>query len=186
MEELARTFNLGLGLLLVVAPSHAEEVLSLVPGARRVGAVRREAPLKPRVELEHLAEVLARGRASLSLPEYLLAPRRRVGVLISGSGTNLQALLEHCLKGGSRAEVVLVLSNVGGVEGLRRAARAGVPAKVLPHREYPSREAFDQALNKALEDAGGWPEGLFNSCSWFWVVTRCCKHIHRRCFYNIM
>jgi phosphoribosylglycinamide formyltransferase-1 len=70
-----------------------------------------------------------------------------VGVLVSGSGTNLQAILDagqRCELGG--AHVVVVVSNVAGVHALERARTAGVALEVLPHREFVSREAFDAAL----------------------------------------
>ncbi|GAB2804108.1 phosphoribosylglycinamide formyltransferase [Halomonas shantousis] len=77
--------------------------------------------------------------------------KRRVVVLISGNGSNLQALLdaqEHDELGG---EIVAVVSNKADAYGLVRAKEAGVPAVVLPHQEYDSREAFDGALIKVIE-----------------------------------
>lgn len=75
----------------------------------------------------------------------------RLVILISGSGSNLQALLdaaEHDELGG---EIAAVVSNRGDAYGLVRAREAGIPAVVLPHREYESREAFDAALVKVLD-----------------------------------
>jgi phosphoribosylglycinamide formyltransferase 1 len=76
-----------------------------------------------------------------------------VGVLVSGSGTNLQAILDAQGRdqlGGAR--VVVVISNVPGVTALGRAEAAGVPQLVLPHKQFPSREAFDTALVAALHE----------------------------------
>lgn len=56
--------------------------------------------------------------------------RRKVGVLISGSGTNLQALIEHCNRSSSSAQIVLVISNKPDAEGLQKASKAGIPTKV--------------------------------------------------------
>lgn len=83
------------------------------------------------------------------------APKKRVGVLISGSGTNLQALIDHANNPniGSMAEIALVISNKAGVEGLRRAENAGIPTLVVSHKEYPTREAFDRVMTQALEKA---------------------------------
>ncbi len=70
-----------------------------------------------------------------------------VAVLVSGSGTNLQAILDAGRRdelGGAR--VVVVVSNVAGVRALERAAAAGVPTEVLPHKQFASRQAFDEAL----------------------------------------
>ncbi|GBM00485.1 hypothetical protein AVEN_75370-1, partial [Araneus ventricosus] len=60
-----------------------------------------------------------------------LKKKKKVGVLISGSGTNLQALIDYTQDPNncSSAEIVLVLSNVAGVEGLNRASRAGIPTR---------------------------------------------------------
>ncbi|MDF2097173.1 phosphoribosylglycinamide formyltransferase [Aquibaculum arenosum] len=80
--------------------------------------------------------------------------RLRVGVLVSGRGSNLQALLDAAADPAFPAEIVLVLSNIAGVQALQRAAAAGVPGETISHRAYPSREAFERALTETLEAAG--------------------------------
>ncbi len=80
--------------------------------------------------------------------------RVKTGVLISGRGSNLQALIDACRAPGFPAEICLVLSNRGDAGGLARAARAGIATKVIPHRDYASRGAFEAALSAALETAG--------------------------------
>ncbi len=82
------------------------------------------------------------------------ARRKKVGVLISGRGSNLQALLDACADPAYPAEIVLVISNEPGAQGLARATRAGVPAQTIAHRDYASRADFDAALTAALEAAG--------------------------------
>jgi phosphoribosylglycinamide formyltransferase-1 len=78
-----------------------------------------------------------------------------VGVLVSGSGTNLQAILDAERAGTlAPARVVVVVSNVAGVRALERAAAAGKPAVVLPHKQYASRQAFDEALVATLRSYG--------------------------------
>ncbi|AXQ28620.1 phosphoribosylglycinamide formyltransferase [Solimonas sp. K1W22B-7] len=76
---------------------------------------------------------------------------KRVVVLISGGGRNLQALLDAGADGRLDAQIVAVISNRDGVQGLERARRAGVAALALPHVDFPSREAFDAALAEAIE-----------------------------------
>ena len=76
------------------------------------------------------------------------------GVLISGSGTNLQAILDRIADGSLDCRVALALSNRAGARGLARAAAAGVPTRVIPHRDFASRETFDAALVEALQAAG--------------------------------
>ncbi|MDD9990842.1 MAG: phosphoribosylglycinamide formyltransferase [Rhodospirillales bacterium] len=80
--------------------------------------------------------------------------RLRVGVLISGSGTNLQALIDDCARADAESEIVLVLSNRADAFGLARAQRAGLPQRAIDHEGYDSREAFEQALTEALEASG--------------------------------
>jgi len=69
-----------------------------------------------------------------------------LGILISGRGTNLQAILDAVGRGQIAARLGVVLSNVAEAPGLERARRAGVPTAVLSHRQYESREAFDRAM----------------------------------------
>ena len=78
----------------------------------------------------------------------------KVAVLISGRGSNLQALLDACAVPGFPARIVLVISNLPGAAGLQRAEAAGVPAAVVDHRAFAGREAFEAALNQALDAAG--------------------------------
>lgn len=80
--------------------------------------------------------------------------RVRVGVLVSGRGSNLQALLDACAAPDFPAEIALVISNVAGAYALERAAKAGVATAVIEHKPFPSREAFDAALDAALRAAG--------------------------------
>ncbi len=76
----------------------------------------------------------------------------RVVVLVSGSGTLLQSLLDATAEDGYPARVVAVGSDRPGVEGLARAERAGVPAFTLRVRDHADRAAWDLALAKAVAD----------------------------------
>ena len=75
-----------------------------------------------------------------------------IAVLVSGTGTNLQALLDTVH--GHEANVVAVASNVGNVPALARATARDVPTAVFPRAEYPDREARDLALADWLEAQG--------------------------------
>ncbi len=77
----------------------------------------------------------------------------RLGVLVSGSGSNLQAILDAIAAGTLNARVSVVISNRANVQALERARAAGVPALTIPHRDFASREAFDHALVAALREA---------------------------------
>jgi phosphoribosylglycinamide formyltransferase-1 len=75
---------------------------------------------------------------------------RRVGILISGRGSNMKALIEAAAKPGYPARIVTVLSNRADAAGLAVAKAAGIETLVLPHQNYPDRAAFDAALDDAL------------------------------------
>lgn len=70
----------------------------------------------------------------------------RLVVLVSGGGTNLQALLDACADPAYGAEVVAVGADRDGIEGLRRAEAAGVPTFVLRVPDFPDRDAWDRAM----------------------------------------
>jgi phosphoribosylglycinamide formyltransferase-1 len=80
--------------------------------------------------------------------------RLRVGVLISGRGSNLQALIEAARDPAYPAELVTVVSNVPGAAGLDRAVAAGIPAEVVDHKDFAGRAPFEAALTAVLERAG--------------------------------
>ena len=75
---------------------------------------------------------------------------RRFAVLISGSGSNLQAIIDAVTAGAIDGELALVLSNNADAYGLERARQAGIPAEVLSHRDFQTREAFDDAMATML------------------------------------
>lgn len=80
-------------------------------------------------------------------------PKTRVAVLISGHGSNLQALIDASGAPDYPAEIALVISNKPDAFGLTRATQAGIATRVLAHTDFPSREAFDAALHEALVEA---------------------------------
>ena len=74
-------------------------------------------------------------------------------VVISGSGTNLQAIIDACNQGAVQARICSVISNVPDVYGLERAEKAGIETLTLDHKAHASREAYDQALAAAIDKA---------------------------------
>ena len=78
----------------------------------------------------------------------------KVAVLISGRGSNLEALIKACAAEGFPAEIRLVLSNRADAAGLKHARRAGIAVGVIAHRDFARREEFDAALDAALLGAG--------------------------------
>ena len=81
----------------------------------------------------------------------LVRINRRLGVLISGRGSNLQALVEAIREGRLDAEIAIVISNREDAAGLERARAAGIEAIVLSHRGWPSRDEYDRALARELK-----------------------------------
>lgn len=75
---------------------------------------------------------------------------RQLGVLISGRGSNLQAIIDATAAGTLDARIALVISNKATAYGLTRARDAGIETLVLSHKAFPSREAFDLAMVEAL------------------------------------
>ncbi|MDP4535820.1 phosphoribosylglycinamide formyltransferase [Alkalimonas collagenimarina] len=76
---------------------------------------------------------------------------KSIVVLISGNGSNLQAILDACASGFIDGEVCAVISNKANVLGLDRAKEAGSIAHCLPHQDYPTRHSYDQALQQLID-----------------------------------
>jgi phosphoribosylglycinamide formyltransferase-1 len=79
--------------------------------------------------------------------------RRRVAVLISGGGSNLQALIDHGSAPEASYEIVLTLSNEPDAFGLERARSAGIPTRSVCHRDFADRAAFELGLSRCLDAA---------------------------------
>lgn len=76
---------------------------------------------------------------------------KRIGVLVSGGGSNLQAIIDSIADRRIEAEIAVVISNKPGVFALERAARHGIPAIVIDHREYSSVLEYTKAIVNSLE-----------------------------------
>lgn len=76
----------------------------------------------------------------------------RAAVLISGSGSNLQSFIDKIGNRELDLEIAVVVSNRGDAFGLQRATEAGIPTQVIEHTDYTSRETFDQAIAKVLNN----------------------------------
>jgi len=98
-----------------------------------------------------------------------------IAVLVSGSGSNLQSIIDRIESGALDAEVRLVISNKAGAFGIERAKKHKIPYKVLLHTDFRSREAFDQAMVDAITAAGVTPgpkgNGLVVMAGFMRIVT---------------
>jgi phosphoribosylglycinamide formyltransferase-1 len=78
----------------------------------------------------------------------------KVGVLISGRGSNMAALIEAARDPSYPAEIACVVSNVAAAAGIETARTARIATAVIPHKDYPDRESFDRAVSAELEKHG--------------------------------
>jgi len=83
-----------------------------------------------------------------------MAELLRLGVLISGSGSNLQSIIDHIEKGTLPARINIVVSNTPQAFGLTRARKHGIPCAVLNHQDFAGREDFDREMIRMLREAG--------------------------------
>lgn len=77
-------------------------------------------------------------------------PGRRTAVLLSGRGSNLQALIDAIADGRLNAEIAVVIANKADAYGLERASAAGIPTLTISHRDYATRDAFEEVLVREL------------------------------------
>ena len=89
-------------------------------------------------------------------------------VLISGSGSNLQAIIDACANGQINAEIKAVISNKADAFGLKRAQRANIPTHVLDHSLFGNRQSFDRALKKLID---GYQPGLLVLAGFMRILT---------------
>lgn len=92
----------------------------------------------------------------------------RVAVLVSGSGTNLQSLIDQVHEGGDPARIVLVVSSKDDAPALQRAAAAGIPTQVVRQSDYPTRAERDHAL---VEVVGRAQPELIVLAGWMSILT---------------
>jgi len=78
----------------------------------------------------------------------------KLGILISGRGSNLQAIIDAIAAGDLAASIAVVISNRADAAGLARAEQAGIPTLVMPHKAHPDRASYDRALAAELKSRG--------------------------------
>ncbi|CAG9786529.1 unnamed protein product [Diatraea saccharalis] len=148
-DEMLRTFNCGIGMVLIVSPEHQAEVMNTTRayGAMVIGSIQARPPGGARVVVDNFSSALDFTRR---MP---LLPRKKVAVLASGNGSNFQALVDTCRDPAQCmcAEVTLCVANKPHAYALTRAAHAQIPTLVFNHKDYASREEFDRAVSAALE-----------------------------------
>uniref|UniRef100_A0A8C3VU25 Trifunctional purine biosynthetic protein adenosine-3 n=1 Tax=Catagonus wagneri TaxID=51154 RepID=A0A8C3VU25_9CETA len=160
-EEMARTFNCGIGAVLVVSKDLTEQILQDIEQHKEeawvIGKVVACPEGSPRVKVKHLIKSMQINGSVLEngtlKNDFSVQPKKaRVAVLISGTGSNLQALIDSTRAPSSSAHIVVVISNKAAVAGLDKAERAGIPTRVINHKLYKDRVAFDMAVDQVLEE----------------------------------
>ncbi|KAM8975640.1 trifunctional purine biosynthetic protein adenosine-3 isoform 2-T2 [Pelodytes ibericus] len=163
-EEMIRTFNCGIGAVLIVENELVEGILETVLKSEEawlIGTVSAGDDQGLTVEVKNLMEALHRTdsrpqpfplQINTALRSYIPPGNKKVAVLISGSGTNLEALIKSSRAPASSAYIMFVISNKAGVQGLKRANAAKIPTMVIDHKKYSSREEFDNAIDAFLQD----------------------------------
>jgi len=91
-----------------------------------------------------------------------------IAVLVSGRGSNLQAIIDACARKDFPARVACVISNRPDAYGLERAKKAGIPTEVVDHKDYDGREAFEDALDGAIR---GFNVGLVCLAGFMRILT---------------
>nr|XP_050846212.1 trifunctional purine biosynthetic protein adenosine-3 [Vespula vulgaris]XP_050846213.1 trifunctional purine biosynthetic protein adenosine-3 [Vespula vulgaris]XP_050846215.1 trifunctional purine biosynthetic protein adenosine-3 [Vespula vulgaris] len=159
-QEMLRTFNCGIGAVLICSEKDKDKVLQMLKEESPIviGAVNSRYNDQLNVEVQNFDRSIETEMRKYvpHIVSKLAAPLKRVGVLISGSGTNLQSLINATRDPTQHigAEIVLVISNKPDVEGLKRAERAGIKTVIIRHNQYVNREAFDSAMTVELDAAG--------------------------------
>ncbi|MBW03754.1 Trifunctional purine biosynthetic protein adenosine-3, partial [Eschrichtius robustus] len=160
-EEMARTFNCGIGAALVVSKDLTQQILQDIQQHKEeawvIGRVVACPEGSPRVKVKHLIETMQINGSVLEYGtlknHFSVQPKKaRVAVLISGTGSNLQALIDSTREPSSSAHIVVVISNKAAVTGLDKAERAGIPTRVINHKLYKNRVAFDTTVDQVLEE----------------------------------
>ncbi|KAJ1360550.1 hypothetical protein KIN20_019551 [Parelaphostrongylus tenuis] len=143
-----RTFNCGIGMVILVDASKANAVLQrLINGGetpvRIGGVVKRQG--NSFISFTNI-------EAAFSPARFAPVPKSKikVGILISGTGSNMAKLIESSQKPGSHCEVVVVISNKAGVKGLEVANKMGIETIVIPHTKI--REEGDSKITEALRE----------------------------------
>uniref|UniRef100_T1JDR4 Trifunctional purine biosynthetic protein adenosine-3 n=1 Tax=Strigamia maritima TaxID=126957 RepID=T1JDR4_STRMM len=159
--EMLKTFNCGIGMALVVRKEDSCEVMRrlhlLKEQAWIIGHIVTRATgneCREKVVIQNAKTALLKSvmcsDISQSYITKISSHKRRVAILISGTGTNLQALIDSTNNPFSSSKIVLVISNIPGVKGLERAQKYNIPTQVISHKDYKTRLAFDMAVNEVL------------------------------------
>ena len=141
--EMLRTFNCGIGMVAAVEADRLQDVIAQLNAAGETVVQIGRLSAQSGDEQDPLRRET----------RAVTAPRKRVAILISGRGSNMQALVAAARTSDYPAEIVAVISNRPDAPGLAWAREQGIPTHAVDHKAYPSREAFEADLQAALDTA---------------------------------
>ncbi|XP_054160680.1 trifunctional purine biosynthetic protein adenosine-3-like [Oppia nitens] len=155
-REMLTTFNCGLGMILIVSKSDAQSVVDTIESTgERAHIVGHVVPRGSDPVVVNNFPALPPLTATTTTTVGRVVARKRVAVLLSGSGTNFQAIVDYVGQNSSTTaiDIALVIGHsTKSQEGLDRAVRAGIPTKRLLVKSGETREEFDQRIQTLLEE----------------------------------
>uniref|UniRef100_A0A914X1W8 Trifunctional purine biosynthetic protein adenosine-3 n=1 Tax=Plectus sambesii TaxID=2011161 RepID=A0A914X1W8_9BILA len=159
--EMIRTFNCGIGMVAIVAESEAQAVCKKIADSGeqvfQIGRVVDRNTDGPSVQVDNLSSALSGKYSATNGHNSTASAKTKVGILISGSGTNMKALIERTLQADSNCEVALVISNKANAGGLKIARENyQIETKVIEcvGKTNAEREVYEQKIDDALRAAG--------------------------------
>ena len=151
-KEMLRTFNCGVGMIAVVAAENVAKVSSALEAEGETVYHARPHDRPRRRRCRHGLQ----GHAC-----HMSSPRKRAVVFISGSGSNMMALVAAAKAADYPAEIVGVISDKADAGGLAKAAAEGIATFAFPRKDYASKDAHEAAIFSALDeltpDISAWP-----------------------------
>ncbi|VDK59639.1 unnamed protein product [Anisakis simplex] len=148
--EMMRTFNCGIGMVLVTKDEHTNQVMELLTNngekAFIIGKTDRRLKGEDQIELLNLRSCFSE-KYSSPVPKKKI----NVAILISGTGSNMMRLIESSLEPMSECRIAVVISNVSNAKGILTAQSMGIHTKVIPSKGSSSREAFEALITQELE-----------------------------------
>ena len=152
-----KTFNCGLGMVLFVGPNDVDTILQTLKSNGEQGHVMGKVIKNEgeQVKVHNFAHAIGQNPKAIFQASVKQNTKKRVAVLISGSGTNLKAIIDYIAANFHKTSIdlALVVSDKKTAAGLKYAQDAAIPTKILIKRKEQTREQYDQALNQALVDA---------------------------------
>jgi len=154
-SEMLKTFNCGLGMVLIVSPNDKEYVMQTLKENGEQGHIVGQVVTREgdQVKVHNFAQAIVQNQRAL----FAAKPKKktRVAVLISGSGTNLKAIIDYVTSNYLKTSIdlALVISDKKTAPGLKFAQEAAIPTKIVIKKKEQTREDYDQVLHQTLVDA---------------------------------